>query len=124
MDIDVLLIEDSVLHGKIITDLLKANGIAVFTALTGEDGINELKVHKPDLVLVDTCLPGIDGFEVCRRIRKKYSSHELKLVVMTGVIDAIDATKARKAGADDYTVKTEDCLPLLEVVKNMLKKDL
>ncbi|PIS47163.1 MAG: hypothetical protein COT17_04860 [Elusimicrobia bacterium CG08_land_8_20_14_0_20_51_18] len=87
---------------------------------SGEEGLKKAEKELPDLVIIDTRLPGMDGFEVCRRIRETGSLKNTKIIVMTGFIDAIDAVKAREVGADDYCVKTSDCLPLIKAVKSVL----
>jgi two-component system, chemotaxis family, response regulator PixH len=93
----------------------------IITADTAEEGIRKAVDEKPDLVISDTLLPGSNGFEVCRQIRERYGAAPLKIIIMTGSIDAVDAVKARKAGADDYCVKTSDCAPLLEAVKKIMQ---
>ena len=80
--------------------------------------MKKIKEGKPQLVLLDLILPGIDGFEVCRQIREKLKEGT-KIIVMTGSIDAVDAVKARKFGADDYCVKTSDASTFIEAVKKL-----
>ncbi len=76
--------------------------------------------ENPDLVITDTNMPGIDGFETCRQIRDAGSKDNPKIIVTTGAIDAVDAVEARKAGADDYCVKTSDAAQLIVAVKNLI----
>jgi DNA-binding response OmpR family regulator len=76
--------------------------------------------EKPDLVITDTMMPGIDGFETCRQIRATHDKEEMKIIVTTGAIDAVDAVKARKAGADDYCVKTSDPTQLIAAVRGLI----
>ena len=85
-------------------------------AENGEEGIAKAGELKPDLIVLDTMLPDIIGFEVCAKIRQKYPDLPIKIVMTTGGVDAVDALRARKAGADDYCVKTSDCAPLLESI--------
>ena len=63
----------------------------------------------------------MDGFEVCRQIKESLAPNAPKIIVMTGTIDAVDAVKARKMGADDYCVKTADGIPLMKAVENLLE---
>ena len=120
MEKKILIIDDNEQDRKIMQRFLnKAGYEEILMAETGEEGVKKAESEKPDLVIIDTMLPGIDGFEVCRQIRGIQGSSAPKIVITTGTIDAVDAVKARRMGADDYCVKTSDCLPLIEAVKNL-----
>lgn len=117
----ILVVEDNEQDRKIITRVLNKAGFKdIITADRGEEGVEKAEKEKPNLVVLDTVLPGIDGFEACRRIRKTQSSKTMKIIVTTGAIDAVDAGKARAAGADDYVVKTSDFAHLAKAVKGLL----
>ncbi len=121
MDKKVLIIDDNPQDRMIIQRFLKKEGFEnIITAETGEEGLSKAESENPDFVITDTMLPGIDGFEVCRQIREKKGFEFPKVIVMTGAIDAVDAVKAKKVGADDYCVKTSDCSPLLEAVRRLV----
>jgi putative two-component system response regulator len=83
------------------------------------DAIAQAKESKPDIVILDTNLGGMDGFEACQKI-KELDGSTAKIIVMTGLIDAVDAGRAREMGADDYCVKTADYADIIESVKNLL----
>lgn len=117
----ILIIEGSPTACGIIKDILEGEGYEVFVAENGEDGVKRAEQEKPDLVIADTLLPGIDGFEACRQIREIQGSTTPKIIVMTGSVDAVDAVKARKAGADDYCVKTNNFSHLIEAIENLFK---
>ena len=98
----LLLIEDD---DAIRTGLelgLSRQGHRVVAAATGEDGLKLLKEQRPDLIVLDVMLPGIDGFEVCRRIR---ATDQLPIILLTARSDDIDVVGGLEAGADDYVVK-------------------
>lgn len=117
----ILIIDDTDTDRKIAKRFLnKAGYDDVVVAETGEKGIAAAASEKPDLVIVDTLMPGIDGFETCRRIREEHGRETMKIIVTTGVIDAVDAVKARKAGADDYCVKASDSVQLIDAVNNLI----
>jgi DNA-binding response OmpR family regulator len=117
---NILVVDDNRQDIKIITRVLNKAGFKdISTAVNGEDAVLKAKEEKPGLVILDTVLPGIDGFEVCRRIRKSQKSKTTKIIVTTGAIDAVDAGKARSAGADDYVVKSADFSHLLNAVKGI-----
>lgn len=117
----ILVVEDNEQDRKIITRVLNKAGFKdIIMAERGEEGVEMAEKEKPNLVVLDTVLPGIDGFATCRRIRKTQSSKTMKIIVTTGAIDAVDAGKARAAGADDYVVKTSDFAHLAKAVKGLL----
>lgn len=117
----ILLVEDNDQDRKIMKRFLSKEGYEeISMAESGEEGVEKAESEKPDLVISDTNLPGINGFEVCQRIREAQGATTPKIIIMTGAIDAVDAVKARKMGADDYCVKTSDCSSLLEAVKNLI----
>src|SRR4051794_27479097 len=98
----LLLIEDD---DAIRTGLelgLSRQGHRVVAAATGEDGLRLLKEQRPDLIVLDVMLPGIDGFEVCRRIRR---TDQLPIILLTARSDDIDVVVGLESGADDYVVK-------------------
>jgi len=121
MAIKILIIDDNEGDIRLIQESLKDAGIEseFHSATTGEDGLEKVQNIQPDMVLLDTRLPGIDGFQTCRKI-KDMSLANIKVVIMTGVVDAIDATEAREAGADDYTVKTSDCELLIKTIQGLV----
>lgn len=113
----ILLIEDNPQDQKIVTRYLQRAGFNdFFIAESGEKGLELARQQNPDVILLDTLLPGIDGFETCRQL-KQVQKVAARVVIMTGRIDAVDAEKARQMGADDYCVKTSDCAAILEVLR-------
>ena len=116
----ILVIDDNPQDQKVLRRLLNQKGFfEVFLKDTGEDGVAFVEEQKPDIVLIDTQLTGIDGFEACRRI-KQIEDYEGKVIIITGQIEAVDAKKAREAGSDAYCAKTRDCVHLLEEIQKMV----
>lgn len=121
MSIKILVIDDSEQDRKIILRYLGRAGYAnIVTAETGNEGLLKVKEEKPDLILLDTMLPDTLGFEICRKIREMPEFKETKIIMTTGSAYAVDAIKARQAGADDYCAKISDCSPILEAVRKIL----
>lgn len=121
----ILIVDDDVGARKILFKILTVKGYKVIEAANGKEALDKALEEKPDLVLLDTRLPDINGNEVCRKI-KKIKGLSTKVIVYTGYIDAVNAAKAKAAGADDYVVKTSDLSYLLDVIKNLteiLKKE-
>lgn len=116
-----LVVEDNEQDQKILKrHLVSAGYTDVEVVPTGELGVKTAEETRPDMVIIDTKLPAMDGFETCRKI-KHISKLKAKVIVMTGLIEAIDAGKARAAGADEYCAKTSDCAHLMEAIQRLLK---
>jgi DNA-binding response OmpR family regulator len=98
----VLLIEDDQAVRDSLEFALRRQGHSVESAATGEDGLGRLRATPPDIVVLDLMLPGIDGFEVCRRVR---ASGSVPVVMLTARDDDFDVVSGLEAGADDYVVK-------------------
>ncbi|MFZ2501902.1 MAG: response regulator transcription factor, partial [Nocardioides sp.] len=97
-----LLIEDSKEYALIGAKLLQREGFNVLVAHDGETGLGLARSRKPELVLLDIGLPGLDGFEVCRRLRDFSDAY---LIMVTGRTDEVDRVVGLTMGADDYVTK-------------------
>ena len=117
----ILIVDDEEGDRELIREALFRSGFdfEVMTADTGERAVEKAKIEKPDIVILDTNLPGINGFETCRQIKRLYPSDFIKIIVVTGLIDAVDAGKARQHGADDYCAKSSDCEEVIAAVKDL-----
>jgi DNA-binding response OmpR family regulator len=98
----VLLIEDDQAVRDSLEFALRRQGHAVDSVATGEEGLARLRGAPPDIVVLDLMLPGIDGFEVCRRVR---SAGTIPVIMLTARGDDFDVVGGLEAGADDYVVK-------------------
>ena len=98
----ILLIEDDPLVRRGLELALGRHGHEVAAAETGEDGLRRFRSAEPDLVVLDLMLPGVDGLEVCRRIR---AASEVPVIILTARGDDFDVVAGLEAGADDYVVK-------------------
>ena len=101
----VLIIEDSTVDAAVIQNLLEGEGLEVETAATGEEGINKARANVPDLITLDLMLPGIDGYEVCRRLKAEVSLSRTIVLIISMKDSVEEITKAFQAGADDYVIK-------------------
>ena len=117
----ILIIDDDRGDQKLIQKAINNADLDVEIDIAGnsEEAIKKTDNLKPnDVVVLDTVLPGVDGFQICKKI--KAINENLKVIICTGVVDAVDAARARAAGADDYCVKTADYEPLIEAVKLLI----
>ena len=97
-----LIVEDNREYTMIATRLLENEGFEVVAAGDGETGIGQARARRPEVILLDVSLPGIDGFEVCRRIREFSDAY---VIMVTGRTDEVDRVVGLTVGADDYVTK-------------------
>ncbi|MFH1725550.1 MAG: response regulator [Elusimicrobiota bacterium] len=112
----ILIVDDSHAANILLMRKFEKEGYEVVTALTGEEGVSQAGLERPDVVVMDTVLPGINGFEACRRIKEARGREAPWIVIVTGFVDALDPEKAAEAGADGYCAKTMGLDPLVETV--------
>ena len=101
----VLAVEDGEDILELITYNLEREGYEVTGATTGEDGIDAARSEKPDLILLDLMLPGIDGLEVCRRLKADPDTAHIPVVMVTAKGEETDIVTGFELGADDYVIK-------------------
>lgn len=116
----ILIVDDDKMDQKIIKRTLSEKGYSqIFAVETGEEGVAFAKKHQPDIVLVDMRLPGINGFETCKRIKNIEGLHP-RVIVLTGLVELIDDTKAKECGVDNYCPKSVNCEQLLETISSLI----
>jgi DNA-binding response OmpR family regulator len=98
----LLLVEDDPSIRMAIELALTRQGHQVATAATGEEALELWQAQRPELVVLDVMLPGLDGFEICRRIRR---TDQVPIILLTARSDDIDVVVGLESGADDYVVK-------------------
>ncbi len=118
----ILFIEDEPDQIVMISLRLEKNGYEVISAMDGEKGLQLAVKEKPDLALVDVIMPGIDGFEVCRRLRKDPATKHIPIISTTAA--GMDDVEHRciTAGADDCVRKPYDSADLLMKIHRLLEK--
>lgn len=116
----ILVVDDS----KLVTDIVKMRlsmyGYHVRLAHSGEDALKAIASEVPDLLVLDVHMPGIDGYEVCRRLRDDPALDDLRIIMLTSSEDKLAAFEA---GVDDYLNKDVDLLNLPNRVKLILEMD-
>ncbi|MGK5739194.1 response regulator [Micromonospora sp. URMC 103] len=115
----VLLIEDHQTVRDGLQLALTRHGHTVDAVSTGEQGLDRLRVAPSDVVVLDLMLPGMDGFEVCRRIR---ASGDLPIIMLTARSDDMDVVAGLEAGADDYVVKPVQARVLEARIRAVLRR--
>jgi two-component system cell cycle response regulator DivK len=122
MSTRILVIEDQEDNRRIVRDLLTSVGYDLIEAVTGEDGITMAETQRPDLILMDIQLPGLDGHEATRRIKANPALRHIPIIVVTSYALSGDEAKAREAGCDDYVAKPFSPRVLLAKIRQHLPR--
>ncbi len=115
----ILIIDDDTKLTNLLAGYLEKFSLAVQSASAPEQGLNLLKKTLPDLVILDIMLPGMDGFEVCRRIRKDYT---VPIIMLTARGDVADRIVGLELGADDYLPKPFEPRELVARIQSVLRR--
>lgn len=114
----VLVVDDDPIIVKFVSANLKVRGFDVITAEDGEAALEAMEKSMPSIVLLDLLMPRLDGFEVCRRIRK---TSNVPIIVLTAIGEASTKFELLSMGADDYITKPFDIADLLTRVREILE---
>ena len=117
----IVVVEDNETNMYLINFILEKNGHEVIQAGTGEEGIELVAKEKPDLVIMDIDLPGIDGLETTRRIRKSESDGKISIVALTSYAMTGDREKALDAGCTGYIEKPINPETFMSQIEEYLK---
>jgi len=116
----ILLVEDEESIRGFLKINLERNGFKVIEAETGEEGIKIAFIEKPELAILDVMLPGIDGFQVCNKLRSEYK--KMGIIMLTAKGQDIDKIMGLEYGADDYIIKPFNPLEVVLRVKAILRR--
>jgi signal transduction histidine kinase len=117
----ILVVDDQPQNIELLEAFLVPQGYEIVKAENGEEALRKLSVHQIDLILLDVQMPGIDGFEVIRRVRKDKSYWLLPIILITALRETEDRVKGIEAGCDDFISKPADKFELLARVRSLLK---
>lgn len=101
----ILVVEDQEDNRVILRDLLQHAGYVVLEAVDGTEGVRMARVERPDLILMDIQMPGVDGYEATRQIKAEPDLAAIPIIAVTSYALSGDDEKARLAGCDDYVTK-------------------
>lgn len=116
----ILLVEDEVSIRGFLKINLTRNDLEVIEASNGEDGISKAMIEKPDVAILDVMLPGIDGFQVCSKLRAEYP--DMGIIMLTAKGQDMDKIMGLEYGADDYIIKPFNPLEVVLRVKALLRR--
>lgn len=121
--VKIMIVEDDATIRTVLEmALLGAGFVHVASCGRGDEGLAEIKRQKPDLVLLDLMLPGLDGFTVCRRIRETPSLTPVRVIMLTARTQNEDIVRGLECGADDYVTKPFDRAVLLARIRAVLRR--
>ena len=118
----IAVIEDEADILEVIEYSLSKEGFRVCTALDGEEGLGLVKKEVPDLVVLDLMLPGIDGIEICRKLKSDSATRSISIIMVTAKGEESDIVLGLGIGADDYVVKPFSPRELTARVKSVLRR--
>ena len=116
----ILVVEDQEDNRRIMRDLLTSVGYEVIEAVTGEEGVTTAETHRPDLILMDIQLPGLDGYEATRQIKANPDLEHIPIIVVTSYALSGDDVKAFEAGCNAYVSKPFSPRELLAKIREYL----
>lgn len=117
----VLVVDDTPQNVKLLADILGARGFVAITASNGEEALARVAGERPDIVLLDVMMPGLSGYDVCRRIRADPATALLPIVLVTSLDPHEERVKGIEAGADDFLSKPIHQAELLARVRSLLR---
>jgi putative two-component system response regulator len=117
----VLVVDDIAGNVNLLRTLLERDGYAVASAASGEDALETVDAVQPDLVLLDVMMPGIDGFETCRRLKANPYMRLVPVVLVTALYETDDRIKGIEAGADDFLTKPFNPHELSARVRSLIR---
>jgi len=122
MEKKILVIEDDPATSRLVDYSLRHEGYQVITSSNGLEGIRKAHSESPDLVILDVMLPGMDGFEICHRLRSEPATAGLPILMFSAKAQEIDKDTGIKVGADDYLTKPSAPAEIVSRVEKLLAK--
>ena len=116
----VLIVDDSPTEMHILSNMMEKLGHAVITAENGEQGVITAKDTKPDLILMDVVMPGINGFQATRQLHKSEDTKDIPVIIVSTKDQATDKMWGRRQGAKGYVTKPVEEAELLEAINKIL----
>ncbi|HWK13738.1 MAG TPA: PleD family two-component system response regulator [Rhizobiaceae bacterium] len=117
----ILVVDKSPANVKLLEARLLAEYFDVLTATNGQDALETCENGKVDVVLLDVMMPGMDGFEICRRLKSNRNSSHIPVVMVTALEQVTDRVRGLEAGADDFLTKPVNDLQLMTRVKSLVR---
>ena len=117
----ILVVDDQIQNNELLEAYLVPEGYEIIKATSGEEALQKLADNQIDLILLDVMMPGMDGFEVTRRIRQDPKNKLMPIILVTALKETEDRIQGIKAGCDDYISKPFDKMELFARIQSLLK---
>src|SRR5215472_2792370 len=118
----ILVVDDNALNVKLLVEWLERESYVVSTAADGFEALAKIEAGEPDIVLLDVMMPGLDGFETCRRIKADPATVHIPVIMVTALQDVDDLVRGFEAGADDFLTKPVNGFTLMARVRSQLRR--
>ena len=118
----VLVVEDDPAARRLVSFALEQEGFEILTAANGLEGLKKAREENPELLVLDVMLPGLDGFEVCHRLRSDPETEGVLILMLSAKAQDSDRNTGMKMGADDYLAKPADPLEVAARAKGLLEQ--
>ena len=122
MALKALIVDDEQAIVDLVRYHLEKEGMLCFEAADGETALRLAREHRPDLLVLDLMLPGVDGLEICRLLRRDQSTASIAIIMLTAKAEEVDRIVGLEMGADDYIVKPFSPRELVARVKAVLRR--
>ena len=117
----ILLVEDNEMNLDMLSRRLRRKQFEVVVAMDGQEGIDKVHEDRPDLILMDMSLPGLDGWEATRRLKADPATRDIPVLALTAHAMSEDRQKALAAGCDEYDTKPVEFPRLLRKIAELLR---
>jgi signal transduction histidine kinase len=117
----ILLVDDEPWNVEVLESFLNGHGYIINKAYSGEEALSAVGKEPPDIVLLDVMMPGMDGFDVCRRLKENEGTRFIPVVIITSLDQKTDRVESIGCGADDFLTKPVDEAELLARVRSLLR---
>ena len=116
----VLIVDDSPTEIHVLKTMLEKNGYETLTAASGEEGVETAKAEKPDVILMDVVMPGMNGFQATRQLTRDAQTSDIPIIIVTTKDQETDRVWGLRQGAKDYVTKPAEEKELLGKIKQVL----
>lgn len=121
-DATILIVDDSRTAIAVLKKTLEPTGYSIISAASGEEGIDVAKLHTPDLILMDVIMPGLNGFQATRILRKEETTKNIPIIIISGNEQATEKFWGLRVGANGFLAKPVDRSELFHLLKEHLFK--